>query len=154
MDVFKLGQKYKNNFIGFLDQMKTLKFAFEINWHLILSLIISTRLWQVHLNIFHSPSDSQWNVMHLKPSYTVWTVNSVLQKDLSLDSVDSPHCILYQSSSGLEGDKQSYVYQLFFTFHFKFTMKCDAPSYLESLPFLTLNLHNSKWNVNCQNIWS
>ena len=78
--------------------------------------------------------------MHLIPSYTVWTVNNILQKDLSLDSVDSPHCILYQSSSGLESDKQSSVYQLFFTFHFKFTMKCDAPSYLEALPFLTIIL--------------
>jgi hypothetical protein len=27
----KLGQKYKNIFVGFLVQMKTLKFAFEIN---------------------------------------------------------------------------------------------------------------------------
>ena len=30
----KLGQKYKNIFVGFLVQMKTLKFAFEINWPL------------------------------------------------------------------------------------------------------------------------
>ena len=29
-----LGQKYKNIFVGFLVQMKTLKFAFEINWPL------------------------------------------------------------------------------------------------------------------------
>ena len=28
----KLGQKYKNIFVSFLVQMKTLKFAFEINW--------------------------------------------------------------------------------------------------------------------------
>ena len=30
----KLRQKYKNIFVGFLVQMKTLKFAFEINWPL------------------------------------------------------------------------------------------------------------------------
>ena len=30
----KLGQKYKNIFVGFLVQTKTLKFAFEINWPL------------------------------------------------------------------------------------------------------------------------
>ena len=30
----KLGQKYKNIFVGFLVQMKTLRFAFEINWPL------------------------------------------------------------------------------------------------------------------------
>ena len=29
-----LGQMYKNIFIGFLVQMKTLKFAFKINWPL------------------------------------------------------------------------------------------------------------------------
>ena len=34
----KLGQKYKNVFVGFLVQMKTFKFAFEINWPLKLSL--------------------------------------------------------------------------------------------------------------------
>ena len=28
----KLGQKYKNIFVGFLVQMKILKFALEINW--------------------------------------------------------------------------------------------------------------------------
>ena len=31
----KLEQKYKNIFVGFLVQMKTLKFAFEINWPLV-----------------------------------------------------------------------------------------------------------------------
>ena len=30
----KLGQKYNNIFVGFLVQMETLKFAFEINWPL------------------------------------------------------------------------------------------------------------------------
>ena len=30
----KLGQKYKNIFVGFLVQMKTLKFALQINWAL------------------------------------------------------------------------------------------------------------------------
>ena len=30
----KLGQKYKNIFVGFSVQMKTLKFAFKINWPL------------------------------------------------------------------------------------------------------------------------
>ena len=34
----KLGQKYKNIFVGFLVQMKTLKFAFEINWPLALDI--------------------------------------------------------------------------------------------------------------------
>ena len=33
-DFLKLGQKYKYIFVGFLVQMKTLKFAFEINWPL------------------------------------------------------------------------------------------------------------------------
>ena len=31
----KLGQKHKNIFVGFLDQMKSLEFAFEINWPLV-----------------------------------------------------------------------------------------------------------------------
>ena len=31
----RLGQKSKNNFIGFLVQMRTRKFAFEINWPLV-----------------------------------------------------------------------------------------------------------------------
>ena len=31
---YRLGQKYKNNFVPFLVQMKTLKFAFEIQWPL------------------------------------------------------------------------------------------------------------------------
>ena len=31
----ELGQKYKNIFIQFLVQVKTLNFAFEINWQLI-----------------------------------------------------------------------------------------------------------------------
>jgi hypothetical protein len=35
----KLGQKYKNIFVGFLVRMKTLKFAFEINWPLERSFI-------------------------------------------------------------------------------------------------------------------
>ena len=34
MGFLKLGQKYKNIFIGFLVQMKSLEFAFEINWPL------------------------------------------------------------------------------------------------------------------------
>ena len=33
-DFLKLGQKYKNIFVHFLVQMKTSKFAFEINWPL------------------------------------------------------------------------------------------------------------------------
>ena len=32
---FGLGQKYKNIFVGFLVQMKSLEFAFEINWPLL-----------------------------------------------------------------------------------------------------------------------
>ena len=31
---FMLGQKYKNIFVRFLVQMKTVEFVFEINWHL------------------------------------------------------------------------------------------------------------------------
>ena len=34
----ELGQKYKNIFVRFLVQMKTLKFAFETNWPLALNL--------------------------------------------------------------------------------------------------------------------
>ena len=34
MGFLKLGQKYKNIFVGFLVQMKTLKFDFEIIWPL------------------------------------------------------------------------------------------------------------------------
>ena len=37
---YRLGQKYKNIFIHFLVQMKTLKFAFEIYWPLIISYSI------------------------------------------------------------------------------------------------------------------
>ena len=36
----KLGQKYKNIFVGFLVQMKALKFAFEINWPLVLVALL------------------------------------------------------------------------------------------------------------------
>ena len=35
--IFTLGQKYKNIFIGFLVQMKSLKFAFKINWPLVVN---------------------------------------------------------------------------------------------------------------------
>ena len=34
--VYRLGQKYKNIFVPFLVQMKTLKSPFEINWPLVL----------------------------------------------------------------------------------------------------------------------
>ena len=34
---YRLGQKCKNIFVRFLIQMKTLKFAFEINWPLIIT---------------------------------------------------------------------------------------------------------------------
>ena len=37
----KPGQKYKNIFVGCLVQMKTLKFAFEINWPLALTTEVS-----------------------------------------------------------------------------------------------------------------
>ena len=39
----KLGQKYKNIFVGFLVQIKTLKFAFEINRPLICELFFRLR---------------------------------------------------------------------------------------------------------------
>ena len=34
LEVPELGQKYKNIFVGILVQMKSLEFAFEINWPL------------------------------------------------------------------------------------------------------------------------
>ena len=37
---YRLGQKYKNIFIRFLVQMKTLKFAFEIYWPLVLKSVL------------------------------------------------------------------------------------------------------------------
>ena len=36
----KLGQKYKNIFVVFLVQIKTLKFAFKINWPLVLVALL------------------------------------------------------------------------------------------------------------------
>ena len=43
----KLGQKYKNIFVRFLVQMKTLKFAFEIYWPLRMGSLFTTKFyWQ------------------------------------------------------------------------------------------------------------
>ena len=35
---YRLGQKYKNIFVHFLVQMKTLKSPFEINWPLVIAM--------------------------------------------------------------------------------------------------------------------
>ena len=53
---YRLGQKYKNIFVCFLVQMKTLKFAFEINWPLLVAIrnmvIQCMQLSQnVHINV-------------------------------------------------------------------------------------------------------
>ena len=52
----KLGQKYKNVFVGLSVQMKTLKFAFEINWPLIqqLNLLLVSSWWIVLRNAWIS----------------------------------------------------------------------------------------------------
>ena len=51
-----LGQKYKNIFVGFLVQIKSLEFAFEINWPL--------RLWEMRLTLL--VLRGQWeNNVHL-----------------------------------------------------------------------------------------
>ena len=61
----KLGQKYKNIFVGFLVQMKTLKFAFEINGPLVrasgtrgadLCDLVATPVPSKHLVILSPPS--------------------------------------------------------------------------------------------------
>ena len=50
----ELGQKYKNIFLRFLVQMKTSKFAFEINWPLVL-----TQSWERYeINTFLPPVSS------------------------------------------------------------------------------------------------
>ena len=52
----KLGQNYKNIFVVFLVQMKTLKFAFEINWPLGIGQKLSDKNekgWE--LNVFSPP---------------------------------------------------------------------------------------------------
>ena len=41
---FTLGQKYKNIFVRFLVQMKTLKFAFEINWPLVIESLLKEKI--------------------------------------------------------------------------------------------------------------
>ena len=68
----KLGQKYKNIFVGFLVQMKTLKFGFEINWPLVLLLPF----------IF--------------PGWIIWVINfskswCVIPKDNKLDDFGATH---------------------------------------------------------------
>ena len=40
----ELGQKYKNIFLRFLVQMKTLKFAFEINWPLVIEGLLKENI--------------------------------------------------------------------------------------------------------------
>ena len=58
--------KYKNIFVGFLVQMKTLKFAFEINWPL-LSISISLCFY------FENRISSNQSIYHRK------TINNKLQ---------------------------------------------------------------------------